>query len=70
MYSPTGFFRPQTHPTEGELEALDTGCRLDRQVLPLREHQPNLGEHGREILSQLGYLDTEIDNILESGDAT
>lgn len=65
----TGFFRPQTHPTEGELEALDTGFRLDRQALPLREHQPNLGEHGREILSQLGYLDNEIENILESGDA-
>lgn len=65
----TGFFRPQTHPTEGELEALDTAFRLDRKRLPLREHQPRLGEHGAEILSQLGYLPSEIEEVLETGDA-
>ncbi len=65
----TDFFRAQTHPTEGELEALDTAFRLDRKRLPVREHQPRLGEHGPEILSQLGYLEPDIEEILESGDA-
>ncbi len=65
----TGFFRPQNHPTEGELEALDTAFRLDREPLPLRQHQPALGEHGAEILSDLGYSADDIANILMSGDA-
>ena len=66
----TGFFRPQVHPTEGELEALDTAFRLDRMQLPIREHQPGLGEHGAEILSHLGYLQSEIEEILKSGEAS
>ncbi len=65
----TGFFRPQTHPTEGELEALDTAFRLDRQALPLRQHQPGLGEHGAEILQSIGYGDDEVQVILKTGDA-
>lgn len=66
----TGFFRPQSHPTEGELEALDTAFRLDRQPLPVRQHQPGLGEHGAEILRDVGYLDEDIESILATGDAT
>lgn len=66
----TGFFRPQSHPTEGDLKALDTAFRLDRQALPLRHHQPGLGEHGTEILRDIGYLDEKIEKILSVGDAT
>ena len=64
----TGFFRPQSHPTEGELLALDTAFRLDRKALPVRQHQPGLGEHGVEILRDIGYLDAEIEKILSAGD--
>ncbi len=66
----TGFFRPQTHPTEGELEALDTAFRLDRQTLPLRQHQPGLGEHGAEVLLSIGYGDDEVQDILKTGDSS
>ncbi len=66
----TGFFRPQTHPTEGELEALDTAFRLDRQTLPLRQHQPGLGEHGAEVLQSIGYGEDEVQDILKTGDSS
>ncbi|MEM7427121.1 MAG: CoA transferase [Pseudomonadota bacterium] len=65
----TGFFRSQSHPTEGHLEALDTAFRLDRKTLPLRVHQPRLGEHGAEILGSLGYESGEIEEILKTGDS-
>lgn len=66
--SKTGFFRPQSHPTEGELAALDTAFRLNRQPLPLRQHQPGLGEHGAEILVSLGYALDDVEVILRDGD--
>ena len=59
-----GFFRPVTHPTEGEIEVPDTGFRLDGKALPLREPAPGLGQHSREILSRAGFSEEEIDEIL------
>lgn len=59
-----GFFRPFQHPNEGRLEVPDTGYQFDRQSLPVRQHHPRLGEHSREILSEAGYSDAEIDRIL------
>ena len=41
----TGFFRPY---------------RFDREALPIRRHLPRLGEHGREVLAELGMDDQEI----------
>ena len=56
----TGFFRPYEHPTEGALEIPDTPYRFDRESLPIRRHPPRLGEHGREVLAELGMDDQEI----------
>lgn len=60
-----GFFRPFSHPTEGEMEIPETGLRFDRQPLPVRRHHPGLGEHSREILTEAGFSDAEIDEILD-----
>lgn len=60
----TGFFREFEHPSEGTLEVTDTAFRFDREPLPVRRHAPGLGEHGREVLSEAGYADDEIDEIL------
>ncbi len=49
-----GFFRALAHPSEGALESPDTGLRFDRRPLPLRRHQPRLGEHGAEVLAEAG----------------
>ena len=59
-----GFFRPMTHPSEGEIEVPDTAFRLDRRSLPVREPAPRLGQHGPEILREAGFSEAEIEEIL------
>ena len=59
-----GFFRPYQHPSEGALEIPDAAFRFDRQSLPVRHHQPRLGEHGREVLREAGLTEAEIDAAL------
>lgn len=61
-----GFFRPFSHPSEGEIEVPDTPYQYDRTSLPIRRHQPRLGEHGLEILKEVGMDEFEIKTILEN----
>jgi crotonobetainyl-CoA:carnitine CoA-transferase CaiB-like acyl-CoA transferase len=61
----TGFFRSYEHPSEGRLEILDTAFRFNRQALPVRLHQPRLGEHSRQVLDEAGFSDSEINEILD-----
>ena len=58
------FFRSYEHPSEGAIEIPDTPYQFDRESLPIRRHQPRLGEHGHEILSELGMDEREIDVAL------
>ncbi len=62
--SALGFFRPFEHPSEGPIEVPDTAFQFDRQSLPVRHHQPRLGEQSREILREAGLSDSEIDAVL------
>lgn len=63
----TGFFRSFQHPSEGSMEIPDTAFRFDRKPLPIRQPQPGLGEHGREILAEAGLSDSEIERALGDG---
>lgn len=47
-----GFYRCYEHPSEGALELPDPGYRLNGAALPVRRHQPGLGEHTAEVLSE------------------
>jgi crotonobetainyl-CoA:carnitine CoA-transferase CaiB-like acyl-CoA transferase len=58
------FFRPYNHPTEGNLEVPDSAFRLNRQSLPVRKHQPKLGEHSIDILKEAGFNEKDIKKIL------
>ena len=60
-----GFFRPFEHPSEGALTVPDPGYRLNGEPLPVRRHQPRLGEHNAEILSELGYDTAQIRALSE-----
>ena len=42
----------------------DSAFRLNRESLPVRRHQPNLGEHSNDILRKAGFNDSEIQKIL------
>ena len=64
-----GFFRPYEHPTEGTIEIPDTPYQYDRSSLPIRRHQPSLGEHGREVLKEIGMKEAEIQVALGEGES-
>ena len=60
----TGFFRPFNHPSEGAMEIPDTAFRFDHESLRVRQPQPRLGEHGREVLAEAGMSADEIERAL------
>ena len=59
------FFRKIKHPSEGNILLPDTGIKINNASLPIRKHQPTLGENSKEILEEVGYSSTEIKKILE-----
>ena len=61
-------FRAYDHPSEGALDLLDSGLRLNRERLPVRRHQPVLGEHGSEVLREAGLDDDAIAAALDCDD--
>ena len=61
-----GFFREFRHPTEGLIQVPESAFRLNREELPIRSHQPKLGEHSEEILKEIGFNDSEIMKILDN----
>lgn len=65
-----GFFRPLSHPSEGELETPDAALRFDRGALPVRRPQPRLGEHTREVLAEAGLSGAEIDALADAPAST
>ena len=59
------FFREIEHPSEGKMLIPDTGIKIDEKSLPIRKAQPNLGEHSKDILKELGYNKTAVKKIID-----
>ena len=59
-----GFFREYNHPSEGKLEVPDSAFRYNKKSLPVRRHQPKLGEQSEEILREAGFSSDEIYDII------
>jgi crotonobetainyl-CoA:carnitine CoA-transferase CaiB-like acyl-CoA transferase len=55
------------HPTEGTLLHLAQPSRWSGHLIPCPRHAPQLGEHSREILSEVGYSDEEIGELESAG---
>ncbi len=63
----TGFFRHMAHPTEGEIVMPDVALRFSDSPAGIDRLPPRTGEHGREVLRELGLRDAEIDALAKSG---
>jgi crotonobetainyl-CoA:carnitine CoA-transferase CaiB-like acyl-CoA transferase len=57
------------HPTLGEVGITGIPIRFYGTPCEVRKHPPLLGEHTRELLREAGYSDTEIDQLIASGQA-
>jgi crotonobetainyl-CoA:carnitine CoA-transferase CaiB-like acyl-CoA transferase len=62
-----GFFRHLHHPTEGEIVMPDVPLRFSDSPAEIGRLPPRLGEHGREILRELGLSREDIDTLAASG---
>jgi len=58
------FWQFHNHPTEGRLRMASIPMTLSSSPGSIRRLAPNLGEHTREVLAELGYSNAEIDSLL------
>jgi crotonobetainyl-CoA:carnitine CoA-transferase CaiB-like acyl-CoA transferase len=52
------------HPTLGSIRALGSPIKMSATPPDVRRRAPLLGEHTREILSETGYADGEIEKLV------
>ncbi len=63
----TGMERRVQHPTAGEISLTGFPYRFSEAELEIEHTPPLLGEQTRQILSEAGYSDEEIDQLVASG---
>ncbi|HEX2173993.1 MAG TPA: CoA transferase [Dehalococcoidia bacterium] len=59
--------KPTEHPAIGTVNLLGFGVNLDRTPPRMRSAAPEQGEHTQEILGELGYSQSEIDQLARDG---
>ena len=62
-----GLFERVEHPTEGTIVEVRPPTRFARSPAGIARSAPNVGEHTREILVELGYHDSAIDTLAAQG---
>ena len=62
-----GFFRKETHPTEGDIIVPDTPVQFSRTPASIDRLQPKLGEHNAEVLREAGLSENEIEEMRAIG---
>lgn len=63
----SGYWQIFDHPTEGKIRMGSSPYNFSETPASIRRLPPHLGEHSREILSEAGYNDQEIDTMLTDG---
>jgi crotonobetainyl-CoA:carnitine CoA-transferase CaiB-like acyl-CoA transferase len=56
-----------THPTEPQVRLAAAPAQFDDELPRIRRPGPALGEHSREILTELGYAEDEIADLVTDG---
>ncbi len=62
-----GMFETHMHPTEGETVLVRPPVKFGKSPGGIRSHAPRFGEHGRELLRELGYDEGAIGEMAASG---
>jgi len=57
------------HPVAGPTQAIGAPIKFSETPCEVIRHAPSLGEHTREVLTQYGYSDSDIDAMLACGAA-
>lgn len=60
-------FRTVQHPLLGEIELTNTPLSLSETPPNIDRHAPVLGEHNRDVLSELGYEEGDLARLEEAG---
>ena len=63
----SGFFREETHPTEGPMYAMRTPTDWSDSAPQATTPAPRLGEHTKQVLLELGYDEDEITRMRDAG---
>lgn len=62
-----GMFEKHHHPTEGETVLVRPPVKFAKSPASIRSHAPRFGEHGAEVLRELGYDDEAIAALSDTG---
>jgi crotonobetainyl-CoA:carnitine CoA-transferase CaiB-like acyl-CoA transferase len=64
------FFETTQHPTEGSIRHMRNPTSWSTLAIGTTRHAPRLGEHSREVLRDIGYIESEIESMLNAGVTT